>query len=66
MIEGWKMRRLGLSTDGRTNRWEITPSCGHKPFSPPTTMFSTQHVECPKCQVSALADFNRQEFHKNY
>lgn len=50
----------GRSKDGRTNRWNITLSCGHT-FQPWTTMYAQQVVECPKCLKSAFVDYNKQE-----
>lgn len=53
-------RCLGLSRDGRTNRWEITcPKCG-KVFEPRTTMLATQSMECPKrsCGAEMVANYN--------
>lgn len=54
-----KLIYLGSSKDERTNRWRITCDCG-KTFEPPTTIFSTQIVECPKCGQRAVADYNTQ------
>lgn len=54
----WVLRRFGLSTDLRTNRWEITPGCGHKRFNPPTTMYATQFVQCDTCGAEAIANYN--------
>jgi peptide subunit release factor 1 (eRF1) len=54
------VRLLGLSSDHRTNRWEITcPKCGNA-FSPQTTRLSTQWMECPKrkCGAEMEADYN--------
>ena len=48
---------IGLSSDGRTNRWRISCRCGHQ-FVPQTTMRSTQTVTCPKCGTQMLADYN--------
>ena len=59
MSSEWTMQPAGLSRDGRTNVWCITPPCGHRPFSPQTTRFAVQHVSCPKCGVSAVAYYNQ-------
>lgn len=56
----WHLQLLGPSMDGRTNRWRVTPGCGHKPFEPPTTMFGTNHVKCPRCGAEAVAHYNAQ------
>lgn len=58
----WSMVPVGPSSDGRTNVWRITPPCGHKPFIPQTTMFAYQEVQCPKCGVRAIADYNSLSF----
>jgi hypothetical protein len=58
MTQEWKMQAVGLSSDRRTNVWRITPPCGHKPFTPQTTMFSMQEVICPKCGIRAMAYYN--------
>ena len=53
-------RVLGLSRDGRTQRWSVTcPKCGHV-FEPLTTRLSTQGFECPKAKCSAplFVDYN--------
>jgi len=54
-----KLDYLGLSIDGRTNKWRITCDCGNT-FSPPTTMFSKTTVVCPKCAVNIFCDFNEE------
>ena len=58
----WQMKAVRRSDDGRTNIWHITPPCGHAPFSPPTTMLSCQRVECPRCGISAVAEYNEGVF----
>lgn len=53
-------RVLGLSTDGRTNRWQVScPVCG-KEFIPVTTRCSTQQLTCPnpRCRAELLANYN--------
>lgn len=57
----WGITHLGLSSDGRTNRWRITPPCGHKPFEPMTTMFADQHVQCPVCDLGAHINYNERK-----
>lgn len=59
MTQKWTMQAIGLSSDQRTNLWRVTPPCGHKPFNPMTTMFSTQEVICPKCGIRAMAYYNQ-------
>ena len=48
---------IGLSSDYRTNEWSITCDCG-KWFKPPTTMYSCQNVECPKCGLTEYINYN--------
>ncbi len=48
---------IGLSSDWRTNRWSITCNCG-KVFEPPTTMYSCQNVECTKCGLQEMINYN--------
>lgn len=49
---------LGLSSDGRTNRWRVTcPACGY-PEEPPTTLRACQALTCPACQAESVADYN--------
>lgn len=51
-------RYVGMSSDLRTNVWELTcTNCGKK-FKPRTTMYSAQWVECPKCGREAYVDYN--------
>lgn len=52
------LRVIGLSSDGRTNVWRFTPSCGHPPFSPPTSMFSRQILTCQHCLKEYNVDYN--------
>jgi hypothetical protein len=52
------MRAVARSPDRRTNVWEITPDCGHKPFVPGTTLMASQHVECPKCGRGWWVNYN--------
>lgn len=54
-----KLTHLGLSKDGRTNRWKILCKCGHEMF-PQTTIRATQQVECNKCGAIISADYNAQ------
>ena len=61
-MSGWQMKAVCRSPDGRTNVWRITPPCGHKPFSPGTTLISWQRVKCPKCGISAVAEYNQGTF----
>ncbi len=50
-------RYLGPSRDGRTNRWKVICPCGTA-FTPLTTMFRHQHVQCPKCRQEGWVDYN--------
>lgn len=55
-------RFIGASSDGRTNRWQVTcPACGNQ-FSPQTTRMSTQELDCPKnkCGASMAAYYNEE------
>ena len=59
-MTSWRLQHIGLSSDGRTNKWRVTPGCGHKPFVPPTTMLDVSHVKCPRCGAEAVAHYNAQ------
>lgn len=52
---------IGLSSDGRTNRWRITcPKCG-KDTIPPTTMLPDQQFRCErgkKCNANIYVNYN--------
>ena len=50
-------RLLGLSADHRTNKWELTCSCGKK-WKPTTTMLAKREEECPKCLHWEIVDYN--------
>jgi hypothetical protein len=50
-------RYLGPSSDGRTNKWELTCQCG-KVFVPPTTMLARREEQCPKCGRVRVIDYN--------
>ncbi|MBB5143912.1 hypothetical protein HNQ38_002012 [Desulfovibrio intestinalis] len=54
-----KLMHLGLSRDGRTNRWKIICACSAE-ILPPTTICATQQVECNKCGAIISADYNAQ------
>lgn len=54
----WTMKAVGRSFDNRTNVWQIRPACGHRPFSPQTSMYAHQRVECPVCRAEAICDYN--------
>ena len=54
-----KLAYLGLSRDGRTNRWLITCDCGAE-IHPQTTIYANQQVVCEKCGAVILADYNSQ------
>jgi DNA-directed RNA polymerase subunit RPC12/RpoP len=51
------IRPVGLSHDYRTNCWEAKCECG-KFWRPPTTMYATQEIECPKCGRRYVARYN--------
>lgn len=54
------LKRLGPSSDGRTNRWRVTcPRC-ETTFEPETTMFRSQSLECPsgRCKAHLVAQYN--------
>ncbi len=51
---------LGLSADGRTQRWRVVcPQCGTA-FEPGTTLRAHQHLTCPqnKCDAEMIAHYN--------
>lgn len=53
-------RMLGLSHDQRTHRWRLVcafPDCGHE-WEPPTTMFRSQSLTCPRCGGNQSVDYN--------
>lgn len=52
------MKAVGISSDGRTIVWRITPPCCGKSFTPSTTRLSWQIVECPACGKQWAADYN--------
>ena len=48
---------VGWSSDKKANLWRVMCSC-KKVFNPPTTMLSTQSVECPKCGKREVVNYN--------
>jgi len=52
-----KLDYIGLSQDGRTNRWRVTCDCGNT-FSPQTSLMAKQTVICPKCSANMFCDYN--------
>lgn len=54
-----KLMHLGLSRDGRTNRWKIICACRAE-ILPPTTICAKQRIECKKCGAIIWADYNAQ------
>lgn len=51
-------RTRGLSSDQRTNRWEIVcPHCDEI-FEPPTTMFASQSFSCHRCLGESWINYN--------
>ena len=52
-------RCIGLSSDKRTNRWELELPCGHKE-KPSTTLFSTQVIQCSRCLKEFMVNYNDQ------
>ena len=58
------LKCIGLSRDGHTNVWLATcRDCG-KEHQPPTTMFATQKLTCPRCGNSAEVDYNKESAHE--
>ncbi|MCB5205029.1 hypothetical protein LH464_21415 [Neorhizobium sp. T786] len=55
----YRFQRLGLSTDGRTNRWRLALPCAHT-IEPMTTMYAQQQVGCERCGRTFLVDYNDQ------
>ena len=53
-----RLRLLGRSSDGRTNRWELTPACGCPAQELPTTMLRTGNAECRRCGARYFIDYN--------
>lgn len=51
------IKHLNYSYSLRTNRWEVTCSCGHV-FTPRTTAFSKDLVTCEKCGKQYRIDYN--------
>ena len=60
MMGASRLRYLGRSTDGRTNRWELSPACGCPPQALPTTMLRTGFAECRRCGARYFIDYNHQ------
>lgn len=57
-IQHFKISYVGLSSDWRTNKWRVVcKKCG-KSYEPNTTMYATQNLECPKCGIRELVDYN--------
>ena len=48
---------IGVSSDWRTNVWRVNCDCG-KWFEPPTTLYSCQNIECPKCGLTEFVNYN--------
>ena len=51
---------LGMSTDGRTNRWKFFCDCGYS-FQPNTTLYATQVLDCDKCHARWMVNYNTLE-----
>lgn len=51
-------RLLGLSCDGRAQRWMVECPCCKKKFEPRTTRLARQEIDCPKCGKVLFADYN--------
>lgn len=52
------IRVIGLSVDGRTNRWKLTCVCGAS-TEPPTTRLAKNTIECRSCHLIYLVDYNK-------
>lgn len=48
---------LGLSRDGRTNKWRLTLPCGHDK-EPATTLLASQVVSCDRCAKEFWVNYN--------
>jgi phage terminase large subunit GpA-like protein len=61
-MSGSKLKYLGESRDGRTNRWRIEcPKCGNQ-FEPQTTRLAWQNLTCPgrKCNAEIYVNYNEE------
>jgi DNA-directed RNA polymerase subunit RPC12/RpoP len=54
----FEIRYKGISRDLRTNEWEFKCKKCKKYFSPVSTVFATQQVECPKCGIMETINYN--------
>lgn len=57
-----KLTWLGHSNDHRTNRWRVEcPKCT-RAWEPPTTMFGSMEMVCPKstCRHEFMAFYNQE------
>lgn len=48
---------IGSSRDLRTNKWSVKCACG-KRHEPDTTMLAKQRIVCPKCEYTAIINYN--------
>ena len=55
----FKKRFLCLSSDYRTNKWELTCPC-KKSWKPNTTMMAISRETCPKCNTEQIVDYNKE------
>lgn len=55
-----KLIYVGSSKDGRTNKWKIVCDCCEEIY-PKTTVLSKQEIECPKCHLVIIANYNEKE-----
>ena len=52
-----RLRFLGPTSDQRSNLWEVTCVCGII-FTPASTMYALQTVQCPRCNVEMRCRYN--------
>lgn len=60
MTSDIQFRAIGLSSDRRTNKWEVVCLCGQR-FQPHTTLLARQSFNCPKCDRLYVANWNKPE-----
>lgn len=58
-----RIRYIGESYDGRTNRWSLTCNCNYT-WEPRTTMFSCERIQCPSCGDHYFVNYNEQKAKK--
>lgn len=56
--DNFKIYLLGLSNDGRTNKWRFICKNCNKIHEPTTTILRCQIITCPKCNIKENIDYN--------